>query len=162
LLEVGPDDFRDRRLLPIDGDLVDLIRVTDSDGQSFDIRRSPDGWQTLREGRLVSVSGAAVETLISAFAKTLTTGFLGREPDSVTQKIEFFSVLSENTPETTAGEQLVGGVVFGTGVEGGLEAGVLGRAGGVIVPASIREAIPRDQSAWCLPVDPSPATPSQE
>lgn len=162
LLEVGPDDFRDRRLLPIDGDLVDLIRVTDSSGQSFDIRRSLDGWQTLRDGTLVPVSGAAVETLITAFAQTLTTGFLGREPDSVTQKIEFLSVLSENTPETTAGEQLVGGVVFGVEVEGGLEAGILGRAGGVIVPAAIRGAIPPDQSAWCLPLAPSGTAPSPE
>jgi hypothetical protein len=141
---------------------VDLIRVTDSGGRSFDIRRSPDGWQTLREGKLVPVSRAAVETMIAALGQTLTTGFLGRGPDPVTRKIEFFSVLSENTPETTAGEQLVGGVVFGADVEGVLEVGVLGRAGGVTVPASIRDAIPADQSAWCLPVTPSGAGTSPE
>ncbi len=157
LLDVGPDDFRDRRLLPMDGDLVDLIRVTDSEGQSFDIQRSRDGWQTMREGTALPVSGAAVETLFAALSQTLTTGFFGREPNPITRKIEFFSVLSENTPETTAGEQLVSGVIFGAKVEGGREAGVLGRAGGAIVPDSILDVIPPDQSAWCLPVSNPPS-----
>lgn len=162
LLEVGPNDFRDRRLLPIDGDLVDLIRVTDGEGQSFDIQRSQEGWQTLRDGVLLPVSGATVETLLAALARTLTTGFVGREPAPILRKIEFFSVLSENTPEATAGEQMVAGVVFGAEGEDGLEAGVLGRAGGVIVPASILDAIPPDQSAWCLPVAPPAAQPPSE
>ncbi len=160
LLTVGPDDLRDRRLLPIDGDLVDVIRVTDDEGKSFDIQRSQDGWQTMRDGAFQPVSGAAVETLLAALSRTLTTGFIGRDPAPITRKIEFFSVLSENTPETTAGEQLVAGVVFGAEVEGGLESGVLGRAGGAIVPASILNAIPTDQSAWCLPVAPPVTQPA--
>ncbi len=162
LLDVGPDDFRDRRLLPIDGDLVDLIRMTDGDGQSFDIQRSQEGWQTMRGGDLVPVSDAALETLLAALSRTLTTGFIAREPELMTRKIEFFSVLSENTPETTAGEQLVGGVVFGGEVEGGLEVAILGRAGGAIVPTSILDAIPPDQSAWCLPVASPVAQPPAE
>ncbi|MEX1117885.1 MAG: DUF4340 domain-containing protein [Terrimicrobiaceae bacterium] len=157
LLDVEPDDLRDRRLLPVDGDIVDLIRVTDGDGQRFDIRRSPDGWQTLRNGTLYPVSGAAVETLLSALAQTRVSGFVGREPVPITRTIEFLSVLSENTPEATAGEQLVAGVVFGPAGEGGLEARILGRAGGVIVPTTILQAIPPDQAAWCLPVAPPAA-----
>ncbi len=154
-LNVGPDDLRDRRLLPVDLDMVDLIRVTEK-GTSFDIRRSAEDWEIVQNDRKIPVSPAAIQTAVDALAQTKSTEFLRKEPSEISLSIEFFSVLSENTPETTAGERLVAGISFGEPTDGVLEAVVSGRPGGVSVSPNILNAIPGDPSSWALPISKGP------
>jgi hypothetical protein len=152
VLALGPDEFRDRRLLPIDLDMVDLIRVSGPEGASFEIRRKHEGWITLRDGRESPVSPAVIQSVVSALTTTRVQEFLRRAPESAGRKIEFFSVLSENTPESPAGENLVAGLTFGATSDEVVEAVISDRPGAVSVPSAILSVIPGDVAAWCLPV----------
>ena len=66
-------------------------------------------------------------------------------------KVSFIAVLSENTPETRAGEQLIASVTIGKSENGRLFV-QLGEAPEVLsVPEAILNAIPLDPAAWISP-----------
>lgn len=154
-LALDLNTLRDNSLARINPDLVDLIRVKTPDS-SFTLKRKGNGW-VIGDKR---ASGAAVQRLVDALALVKAVTF---EPSTVavlektglsnpSLTVEFFAVVSENTPETTAGEQLVAGLKFGQKQEDGLLP-VLnsGSPEVAFVPEKILEAIPLQESAWQAP-----------
>jgi len=120
LLEVSPESFRDRRLLPLNLDLVDLIRISTPQGQ-FSLRRSGDDWELIDGEDTWPASGGAIQALVDALATTTVANYIPAVGEklnvlgfgSPTLTVDFLSVLSENTPETTAGERSIAKVSFG-------------------------------------------------
>lgn len=144
--------LRDHSLARINPDLVDMIRVTTPAG-SFQLRRRGDGWVIGEK----PASEAVVQRMLEALAESKSTGFEPATPDVLKKSglaqpalgVDFFSVVSENTPETMAGEQLVTGLKFGKPLESGLvPALVTGSPEISFVPQKILEAIPLPESAW--------------
>jgi hypothetical protein len=158
LLQVSPEDLRDRRLLPLNLDIVDLIRVRTPD-KEFSLRREGDGW-VVKDGAVErTASSAAVRALADAVSTAQVSAYdsvaegklslFGLEPPRCT--LSFVAVLSENTPETRAGEQVIASVAIGKS-EGGHLFVKIGEAPEVLsVPESLMNAIPLDPVAWVSP-----------
>lgn len=147
--------LRDNSLLRLNLDLVDMIRVT-SDSTKFELKRKGDGWVIGDK----PVRAAAVQQMVDALAAVKASGFepstvVGLEKSGLSKPalaLEFFAVVSENTPETTAGNQLVTGLKFGSKREAGLVA-VL-KAGSpeiAMVPETILPSVPAEESSWLAP-----------
>ena len=157
LLTATPDTFRDRRLLPVNLDMVDRIRLRAA-GRELAFARSGDDWTILGDGSK-RASAAAIRTLADAVSTAQVSAYrtLAGEPLEKfglldpSLRIEFLSVLSENTPEAEAGEQVIASLSFGK-VEGD---SVYARVGDApeacTVPAQILTAIPSDPAAWIAP-----------
>ncbi|MCK9590141.1 MAG: DUF4340 domain-containing protein [Terrimicrobiaceae bacterium] len=147
--------LRDNSLARINLDLVDMIRVTTSTS-SFALKRKDDGWVIGSK----PASAASVQRMVDAFALIKATKF---EPATVgvldksglshpPLVVEFYAVVSENTPETTAGSQLVAGLKFGTKQESGLVPVLkTGSPEIAFVPEKILEAVPPEESSWQAP-----------
>ena len=155
LLKVTPDLLRDRRLLPLNLDAVDRIRIAAAD-RTFLLQRIGDGWE-VRDGRDVfpasdaavraladGVSTAQVGEFTSATADRLAAAGLDHPPLVLT----FLSVLSENTPEERAGEHEIGSLALGKTDGTTTFARVGGSPELVRVDASLLSVIPTDSAAW--------------
>lgn len=153
LLAVDPTTFRDPSLAHINMDLVDLIRVA-TPGGPLTIRRTADGWT----GDRGKVSDAAVQRLVDALAQGRAARYASATPPEVekaglrqpTRAVGFYSVTSENTPESMAGEHLIGEFQFSD----------LGGEVAVYSPGSpeiafttdpILNALPSDPAGWAAP-----------
>lgn len=155
VLSVDLTSLRDSSLARVNLDFVDMIRVTSASAQ-FEIKRRGDGWAIGEK----PVRPAAVQKMVEALAGVKVTGFkpstvdsletLGLSPPALT--VEFFAVVSENTPETLAGNQLVTGLKFGSQPEAGLLAVlVAGSPEIALVPEGILQSIPPEESFWLAP-----------
>lgn len=110
LLDLDVNALRDPALARINLDLVDkiLIRTPKS---TLTLLRKGDEWT---DGTTPLPSGS-VEKLAEAIARSTTTRYEPATPaeilslglDSPPVTLAFFSVVSENTPESSAGEQLI-------------------------------------------------------
>jgi hypothetical protein len=147
--------LRDNALARINLDFVDMIRVA-TPASSFSLKRNGDGWVV--GGK--PASAAAVQKMADAFASAksekfepATVGVLERTGLSLPQlTVEFFAVLSENTPETAAGNQLVAGLKFGAKQETGLVPVLkTGSPEIAFVPETILAAVPPEESSWVAP-----------
>jgi len=158
LLLVKPDALRDRHLLTLNPDIVDLIRLR-APGKEFSLRRSPAGWEVRDNETSRPASEAAVRALWDAIATTEVSAYLpatgvklsdfGLDPPLCS--VDFVSVLSENTPEATAGEQVIASVSFGKNKKGELTARLNDSPELATVPESILSALPLDPAAWLSP-----------
>jgi Domain of unknown function (DUF4340) len=158
LLQVSPQVLRDRRLLPLNLDVVDLIRIR-TPSREFSLRREGDGW-IVRDGAVERpASAAAVRTLADALSTAKVLAYdtvadgklaaLGLErPQCV---VSFIAVLSENTPETRAGEQVVASLAVGKSDNGRLFVRIGERPEVLSVSEAIMNAIPLDPAAWVSP-----------
>lgn len=150
--------LRDTSLARINLDLVDMIRIA-TPTSAFELKRKGDGW--VIGGK--AAGAGAVQKMVEAFASVKSSKFepatvgviaragLARPPLAV----EFYAVVSENTPETTAGSQLVAGLKFGAKQADGLVP-VL-RSGSpevAFVPDNLLESVPPDERAWLAPQRP--------
>lgn len=168
LLDVYPDDFRDRRLLPVQIDTVDLIRI-DGPDHGFELRRKGDGWELeTRNGKIYPASPAAIARLVDVLSTAEVKEFSrdslpGDEPVT---SVRFFSVLSENTPEAAVGIHPVAGLEITNINDAVLSVAVEGQPGSSRVESDILVALPKDHAEWILPVDdskePTPAKPGTE
>lgn len=147
--------LRDTSLARINLDLVDMIRVT-TPSASFELKRKGDGWVIGDK----PVGRDAIQKMVDAFASVKSTGFepatvAGVEKSGLSHPaltVEFFAVVSENTPESPAGNQLVAGLKFGTKQEGGLVPVIkTGSPEIALVPEKILEVVPPGESAWLAP-----------
>ncbi len=159
LLAVNPSSLRDRRLLPVNVDTVDLIRLR-LPGGTISLRRSDGGWEAETAAGKRPGSAAAVQALVDALTTTRVTAYdpvsnardlaaAGIAADSL--KVEFIAVLSENTPEMRAGENVVSTITFGSAKDGLVSAQVDELPEILMVPESVLTAIPADPSAWAAP-----------
>jgi hypothetical protein len=135
------ENLRDPSLLRINLDLVDVIRI-ESNGLKRDITRTREGW---------SDNAQNIPDIAKTLAQTKVTARLPATPlemkncglDSPAKRISFLSVLSENTPETSAGEHLVASLAIGTPLaDGRLPVRVEGTPEIRIVPATLLELLP--------------------
>jgi Domain of unknown function (DUF4340) len=158
LLQINPEVLRDRRLLPLNLDIVDMIRIR-TEGREFSLRRKGDGW-IVKDGTTERpASAAAVQTLADALSTAKVSTYdtvvdgkfavFGLErPQCI---ISFFAVLSENTPETRAGEQLIASVTVGKSESGRLFVQIGETPEVLSVPEALMNAIPLDPAAWISP-----------
>ena len=155
ILDFDLASLRDNALARINLDFVDMIRVA-TPSSSFSLKRKSDGWEV--GGK--PASAAAVQKLADAFASAKSEKFepatmgvmerAGLSRPSLT--VEFFAVLSENTPETVAGNQLVAGLKFGTKQETGLVPVLkTGSPEIAFVADTVLAAVPPEESAWLAP-----------
>ena len=135
------ETLRDSALLRINLDLVDVIRV-DRNGAQRNITRTRDGWSEESEN---------VQNITKTLALAKVTERLPATPseiqksglDTPQSSITFISVLSENTPEATAGEHVVAGLKIGTPLpDGRLPVLVDGTPEIRLVPADLFNSLP--------------------
>ncbi|HET9524305.1 MAG TPA: DUF4340 domain-containing protein [Terrimicrobiaceae bacterium] len=158
LLKVRPEALRDRRLLPLNLDIVDMIRIRVPE-REFSLRREGDGW-VVKDGNVERpASAAAVRTLADALSTAKVSAY-----DSVTDGklaafglerprcvVSFVAVLSENTPETRAGEQVIATLAIGKSDSGRLFVKIDEAPEVLSVPEAIMNAILLDPAAWVSP-----------
>jgi hypothetical protein len=141
LLSPDIEALRDTSLLRINLDLVDVIRM-ENNGSKRDITRTRKGW---------SDNTQSVQDIAKNLTRTKVTERLPATPleikkcglDNPTKRISFLSVLSENTPETSAGEHLVASLAIGMPLaDGRLPILVEGTPEIRLVPASLLELLP--------------------
>lgn len=158
LLQIKPDDLRDRRLISLNPDIVDLIKIR-TPQREFHLVRSGAGW-TLKDGDFVRpASEAAVLALWNTLARAEVSSYTpvaglnladhGLTPPLLS--VQLYSVLSENTPETQAGEQLITGVDFGMTKDGRLFAHLNDSPELAALPTDTLKALPTDAGLWVSP-----------
>ncbi len=158
LLQATPDSLRDRRLLPLNLDVVDLIKIH-TPQKEFSLRRSGEGWE-LQDGTTTRpASSAAIRVLADAISTAKVDGYVpmisgklsdyGLEPAICS--VEFLSVLSENTPEARAGEQSIARLAFGQTADGKIFVRLNEVPEVMSVPDAILKSIPLDPVAWLSP-----------
>jgi hypothetical protein len=111
------ETLRDTALLRINLDLVDVIRV-DRNGAQRDITRTRDGWSEESEN-VQNIAKNLARTKVSARLPATPSELQKSGLDKPQAIITFLSVLSENTPEATAGEHIVAGFKIGTALPDG-------------------------------------------
>jgi Domain of unknown function (DUF4340) len=158
LLQIKPEVLRDRRLLPLNLDIVDMIRIR-TPAKEFLLRRQGDEW-VVKDGAIERpASAAAVRMLADAVSTAKVSAYdtvadgklaaFGLERPQCS--VSFVAVLSENTPETRAGEQLIASLTIGKS-ENGRRFIQIGETPEVLsVPEALMNAIPLDPAAWISP-----------
>lgn len=152
LLAILPETFRDRRLLPVNLDVVDVIRITSPAGK-IDIDRQGEEWAIRSGEKTLAVDAAAVQKLVNVLGSTTVEKYLptnapGTGTSAPRATVEFLSRLSENTPETSAGDYPVASVAFFDGPDGELLARVSQGPEYAVVPATVLEAMPLNETGW--------------
>jgi Domain of unknown function (DUF4340) len=110
LLQVAPDQLRDRRVADLNLDTVDAIRFEAGDSKEL-VERSGDGWKAA--GKEMSDEEVTRQVRMLTDAKVIEYLPLTDENirkaglDKPSGRIGFDAWLSENTPETTAGRRAV-------------------------------------------------------
>lgn len=135
------ETLRDTALLRINLDLVDVIRV-ERNGARRDITRTGDGWSDDSDSVAniaKSLAGTKVSSRLPATPSELEKNGLDKPQTS----IRFLSVLSENTPEATAGEYVVAAFKVGLPLtDGRLPILVEGTPEIRLVPADLLNSLP--------------------
>jgi hypothetical protein len=135
------ETLRDTALLRINLDLVDVIRV-DRNGARRDITRTRDGWSDNSEN-VQNIAKNLARTKVSARLPATPSEIQMSGLDTPQASITFLSVLSENTPEATAGEHIVAGFKVGTPLpDGRLPVLVDGTPEIRLVPADLLNSLP--------------------
>ena len=135
------ETLRDTSLLRINLDLVDVIRV-ESNGLKRDITRTREGWSDNAQN-VPDIAKTLAQTKVSARLPATPSEIKNCGLDSPAKHISFLSVLSENTPESSAGEHLTASLAIGTPLaDGRLPVLVQGTPEIRLVPASLLELLP--------------------
>ena len=159
LLAVDLASFRDMALARINLDMVDLIRIV-SPASRLALRRTVNGWELDDGSRRSHVSHPAVQRVVDALAQIKSVRFepatIGSLQKNGLEKppftVSFLSVVSENTPESTAGEQLVEELNFGAvGSTDLIPVHTTGSPEIKFVPKSALTAVPTDPASWTSP-----------
>ena len=141
LLKMDLDALRDKSIANVNPDLVDLIRISTPE-KKRDIRRSGDAWGD---------GTAAVQKMIDSLRSTQAASYKPATPteikslglDTPLMKMEFVAIVSENTPESPAGEQVVMELLIGkTLPDGQVPVQVKGQPEIILAPASLLESLP--------------------
>ena len=156
LLSVDLASFRDLSLARINLDMVDLIRV-DSPASRLVLKRTADGWVLDDSKQRARVNNATVQRVVDSLARAKSARFeaatigalqrCGLEQPALT--VSFLSVVSENTPESPAGEQMVAELNFGSADSSDLvPVHATGSPEIKYVPKNTISAIPTDPASW--------------
>ena len=158
LLQIKPEVLRDRRLLPLNLDIVDMIRIR-TPAKEFLLRRQGDEW-VVKDGAIERPAAPRRSACsltpcprlkCQPTTRSQTESLLPLELERPQCTVSFFAVLSENTPETRAGEQLIANLTIGKS-ENGRRFIQIGETPEVLsVPEALMNAIPLDPAAWISP-----------
>lgn len=141
LLKIDLDSLRDKSVANVNPDLVDLIRISTQD-KKREIRRSGDAWGD---------DSAAVQKMIDALRTIQVVSYKPATPTEIQNlglntplmKIEFIAIVSENTPESLAGEQLVMEILFGKPLpDGQVPVHINGQPEIMLVPPPLLDSLP--------------------
>lgn len=111
ILAIDLDSLRDRALARVNPDMVDLVKIK-TPQSTLAIKRDGETWIP---------SPVNVENLVKTLASTRVSSYRPATPAAIQEtsladppyRIEFTALLSENTPETLAGEHPVLGLSIG-------------------------------------------------
>jgi hypothetical protein len=146
-LTATPGTLRDRRLLPLNIDMVDAIRIESPKGK-IDLRRKGEGW-VIKSGKETTPAKAEIiYDLVRALGDTTVTKYASAPSASPASTITFLSVLSENTPEATAGEHPIAKLEFFPPEGGMVMTRVSDAAETGLVPQKVLDSLPLDSKAW--------------
>jgi hypothetical protein len=120
IIDVKPNQLRDRKITRLNPDFVDHIRIDQSGSTSIFLARQEEHWQIASErnapansemiNRLITtLNGTDVREFISDTATDL--GRYGLEPPAL--RIAFSSYASDNTAESSAGEEPIATLAIG-------------------------------------------------
>lgn len=134
------DQLRDRSLARLNPDLVDLIRWQGGESKT-EIRRNGSGWSGPAEKFFQILSATRSTRYAPATPTELATSGLLKP----TSRLEFLSVLSENTPEALAGEHSVLSLAIGVPQpDGTLPIHIEGSPEIAFVPVSFLNKLPAE------------------
>lgn len=144
-LQVTPESLRDRRLLRLNPDTIDAIRVV-RNGETETIDREEESWKNsagvLPEGKVEafidSMNTTEVEEYIPLTPQSEQAA--GLQPPQLV--IHFDAWLSENTPEAVAGRHPVLDVEVGKVEDGRAWVRIDGAPEICVVPSAIVESLP--------------------
>ena len=157
-LKITPEILRDRKLLPVNLDIVDRIRLTTPE-QRLVLNRAGEGWTLTAGGQTFAASDAAVQALANALGTAQVSQFTPATADKLAAAgltkpqvtVEFLSVLSENTPEARAGEQVIASAAFGKSEAGRVQVRVGDSPEIASADEGLLAVIPTDPKAWQAP-----------
>ncbi len=155
LLEVNSGELRERSLFPINPDVLDCMIIR-SGTRLLTLNRKGEDWKG-QEGNLeFPVTNGRIQKFLSSFEQQGIKKFLTVPENTMTAygldqpwaSIEFYSLLSENTPETSAGLHKIGAVVFSSQKEGIVYAQIADSSEVLVVDSSILSLISAESSNW--------------
>ncbi|MGB8354975.1 MAG: DUF4340 domain-containing protein [Chthoniobacteraceae bacterium] len=155
LLNLKPNDFRDKHLLQLNLDTVDRIHIESAGKPEIVLARKQEDW-TLKSSGDAKANTDLVKKLVSdllnqqvaAFVSDETSGLAKYGLDNPSLKVGFSAYASENTAESKAGDNRILTLAFGR-VEGYvIYAHVEGEPYVVSVPKKILDSIPTDAVQW--------------
>lgn len=151
LLAVTPDSLRDRRLLPLPIDYVDAVKISSGEG-TFTMRRKGEQW-IVADDKGRAVRQGAIENLFAAVNTTEADKFLPSQGQiaAPVRTVTFLSHVSENTPETTAGDHVLATMEIAAPENGFTNVRVSDAAQIAVVPETVLDAIPGKAGDWEVP-----------
>jgi hypothetical protein len=125
LLEIAPNDLRDRKIARLNPDLIDRIAIEKSGQPRILLGRTEDHWTFLQPDNSPA-NGNAVNRLIETINQSAVANFISDTAtdlaryglDQPSLKLVFSSYSSENTAEANAGETVLSTLVFGKSENG--------------------------------------------
>ena len=125
LLEIAPNDLRDRKITRLNPDLIDRIAIEKSGQPRILLGRTEDQWTFLQPDNSPA-NGNAVNRLIETINQSTVANFISDTAtdlaryglDQPSLKLVFSSYSSENTAEANAGETVLSTLVFGKSENG--------------------------------------------
>jgi hypothetical protein len=145
-------------LLPLNLDMVDAVRIW-TPSNEFSLQREGEGW-VINDGESKRpASSAAVQALADAVSAAEVSTFQAASDEKAAAfglgqprcQIAFLSILSENTPEARAGEQVIGSLTIGKQENGRVFVQIGETPEVMSVPETILNAVPLDPKAWLSP-----------
>ena len=134
------DQLRDRALARLNPDLVDLVRWQKGESKT-EIRRADGNWPANAE----KIFDSLAETKTSRYTPATPAALAAAGLSKPSSRLEFLSVLSENTPETLAGEHPVLALAIGFPQDDGtLPVHIEGSPEIAFVPAAFLNNLPAE------------------
>ncbi len=125
LLEIAPNDLRDRKIARLNPDLIDRIAIEKSGQPRILLGRTEDHWTFLQPDNSPANGNTAnrlIETInqstVANFISDTATDLARYGLDQPSLKLVFSSYSSENTAEANAGETVLSTLVFGKSENG--------------------------------------------
>ncbi len=158
LSRVSAAALRERRLLDVNPDLVDRIRIGTPDGREFLVARAGRGW-VIQGAKTIPAEPTEADRLLKTLNETLVRAFVAEGNDAkdparaglrqAEVRVTLASFSSENTAEGSAGEQVITSLVLGPKREDGTRLAKI-EPDNVIVAldAAVRDAILDDPVKW--------------
>ncbi len=120
LVAIHPEQLRDRRLLPLNLDTVDVIRIERAGDALATWKRNGDGWS--RDDGQTVVSAAMVGKQVNGITTSMVSTYTAATPNALDEAnlgadaivVHFDATISENTPEAAAGQEPVSRLKIGT------------------------------------------------